>query len=380
MNEEERVLIVGAGIGGLALAIGLERRGLRPVLVERAPGFGAVGAGIILGVNAMAMLRRLGLDESARRVGHVLGVGEVTDRRGRCLSRMDFRSLESEFGPTIAIHRAFLHELLLSACSDLESHTGTTVERLVDHGEVVEVELSDGSVSEFDRVIGADGLHSRTRTQIFGETPPTYAGYTCWRFVVRTPRGLDRMQEMWGVGKRLGLVPIGGGRVYCFACANAPEGDEDPLEGRIERFRKRFAEFEGHAPAVVEQLERADQLIHNDLAERPGHAWHRGRVLLIGDAAHAMTPNMGQGAAMALEDAVILVEMLASGASWERVLPAFIERRGPRVRFVADQSRRIGWLGQLESRPLAAFRNGLMKLVPQRIADATARRAAATRI
>ena len=376
----ERVLIVGGGIGGLAVAVGLQKLGLQPTVIERTPRFGAVGAGIVLSVNAMAMLRQLGLAEAAIDAGHVLEMGEVTDVHGRCLSRMNFGGLAGEFGPTIGIHRAALHDVLLSGCRDLDLRPGITAEHLADRGGAVEVELSDGSEIEFDQVIGADGLQSRTRTRVFGETSPVYAGYTCWRFVVPRPRGLDRMQEMWGVGKRFGLVPLSGDRVYCFVCTNAPKGTEDPVEGRVERFRRRFSEFGGHAPAAIEGVTSPEQLIHNDLADMPKHPWSLGRVLLIGDAAHATTPNMGQGAAMALEDAAILSEMLSSGAPWEEIVPAFIARREPRVRFVVDQSRRFGRIAQMENRFLSLLRNGLLRMVPQRMADATARRGAATAI
>ena len=380
MKRNERVLIVGGGIGGLALASGLRRLGLAPTVVEQAPRFGAVGAGIVLNANAMAMMDQLGLAEAARDAGRILSMGEVTDARGRCLSRLNFGELTADLGPTITIHRAALHEVLLSSCHDLELHAGTTVEHLVDRGNVVEVKLSNGIAAEFDWVIGADGLRSRTRSQVFGETPPVYSGYTCWRFVVECPSGLDHMQEMWGRGLRFGLVPLAENRVYCFTCANMPAGTEDPEEGRVGRFRARFDNFGGFVPAMLEQITKPEQLIHNDLADLPKHPWFKGRVLLIGDAGHATTPNMGQGAGMAIEDAAVLCEMLSGGESWTDVLPAFAARREPRVRFIVDQSRRIGQIGQLENAALASLRNWLVWATPRRIGEAAARRAIAAEI
>jgi 2-polyprenyl-6-methoxyphenol hydroxylase-like FAD-dependent oxidoreductase len=376
MKGNERVLIVGGGIAGLSLATGLGQLGLSPTIVEQAPRFGAVGAGISLSVNAMAMLRRLGLANAARDAGYVLKSAEITNARGDSLSRVDFARLAADFGPTITIHRAALHEVLLSGCRDFTLHADTTVESLVDRGDAVEVEMSNGTSAEFDQVIGADGLHSRTRSQTFGETAPLYAGYTCWRFVVECPPGLDRAQEMWGRGLRLGLVPLTQDRLYCFACANQPAHTPDPEEGRVERFRTRFAGFGGFAPAALEQVIRPEQLIHNDLEEMPKHPWWKGRVLLIGDAAHATTPNMGQGAAMALEDAGVLYEMLGTGETWANLIPAFVARREPRVRFIVDQSRRIGRVGQLENILLASLRNWMTRAVPQRLAEGGVRRAA----
>ncbi len=380
VKRSERVLIVGGGIAGLSLATGLRRLGLAPTIVEQAPSFGAVGAGILLSVNAMAMLGRLGLADAARDAGRVMALGELTDVRGRCMSRLNFGQLAPEFGPTVTIHRAALHEVLLSGCRDLPLRAGTTVEKLVDRGDAVEVKLSDGSTSEFDQVIGADGIRSRTRAQIFGDTEPLYSGYTCWRLVVDCPPGLDHMQEMWGRGKRFGLVPLAGDRVYCFTCLNAPRATPDPSDGRVERFRSTFSEFGGFTKAVLEQISQPEQLIHNDLEEMPKHPWFKGRVLLIGDAAHAATPNMGQGAAMALGDAAVLCEMLEGDAPWAEVLPAFVARREQRARFIVDQSRRIGRTAQLENAALCTLRNALMRVTPQRLADAGARRAAAASI
>jgi len=380
VKRNERVLIVGGGIAGLAAATGLRRLGLTPTVVERAPQFSAVGAGIVLSVNAMAMLRQLDLAEAAREAGQVLRMGEVTDERGRSLSILDFDKLTPDFGPTLTIHRAALHEILLSGCRDVVLRAGVTVEHLVDRGDVVAVQLSDGTAAEFDQVIGADGVGSRTRRQVFGETAPLYSGYTCWRFVVDCPPRLDRMQEMWGRGKRIGLVPLADGRVYSFACANMPEGTPDPAQGRVVRFQERFAEFGGFAPEVLEQISEPSQLIHNDLVEMPKHPWFKGRVLLIGDAAHATTPNMGQGAALALEDASVLSEMLVGTTSWSEIMPAFVDRREPRVRFVVDQSRRMGRMTQLENVALRALRNLVVRATPQRLSDLAARRGAAARI
>jgi 2-polyprenyl-6-methoxyphenol hydroxylase-like FAD-dependent oxidoreductase len=370
LKRNERVLIIGGGIAGLSVAAGLRRLGIAPTLVEQAPQFGAVGAGIVLNLNAMAMMRKLGLDEAVRDAGMLLSRGEITDVRGRRLSQIDFDALGVGQNQTVTIHRAALHEVLLSGCRDLPLLSGTTVETLMDRGEVVDVGLSDGQTVEFDCVIGADGIRSRTREQVFGLTEPTYAGYTCWRFVVARPPGLDRMQEMWGRGLRFGLVPLAEDRLYCFTCANVPEASLDPEDGRVDRFRRRFAGFGGFAPAALEQITTPDQLIHNDIADLPKHPWYKGRVLLIGDAAHATTPNMGQGAAMAIEDAAVLCEMLAPGDSWADLMPKFSARREPRVRFIVDQSRRIGRIGQIENPTLASIRDWVTRVTPSRFTAA----------
>lgn len=364
------VLVVGGGIAGLALARALTRAGIPWRLVERAPAWAPVGAGIVLGVNAMQVMRRLGLDRQIRARGYELGEMAVTDAAGRVLSRTHLRRLAPRFGPSIAIHRATLHAVLAEAAGE-GVRLGVTVSHLETRGEGVRVRTDDGTDAEFSLVVGADGLRSRTRSQLFGDVPIRYAGYTCWRLVVARPPGVTRAQEMWGRGLRFGVVPIDDGtHVYCFAVANAEPGTEDPESARVARFRARFAGFGGPVPAILEQVVRPEQLIHNDLEEVVHRPWHLGRVVLVGDAAHGMTPNMGQGAAMALEDVSVLCELLAEpgalAGDLERALGAWAARREPRVRWVQDQSRRIGRVAQWEGALASSLRNRVLRLLPDR--------------
>jgi len=366
MAAVERVLIVGGGIGGLATAAGLRRAGVACEVVERTPQWAPVGAGIVLSVNAMAVMRRLEIGDALAGRGRRLGAGAITDHAGRALGRSDFAALEADFGPTVAIHRAALHEVLLAAAGDVPVTLGTSIDSATPHADGVDVRLTDGREPRYDVVIGADGLRSRVRELAFGEVPIDYAGYTCWRLVVHAPVAQVELREMWGTGLRFGVVPIDDERLYAFAVANAARGREDPAEGRLARFRERFAAFGGQVPEILAALRGPDELIHNDLEEVRVGRWARGRIVLLGDAAHAMTPNMGQGAAMALEDSAVLVEELATGAPPAEAIARYAARREPRVRWVQDQSRRIGRVGQL-GHPLACrLRNAVARLVPDR--------------
>ena len=381
-SDSERVLIVGGGIAGLALAGALTQQGIACELVERAPAFEPVGAGIVLGVNAMQVMRRLGIAERLAQRGHVLGEMVITDARDRVLGRTDLAGLAPRFGPSVALHRAALHEVLLKLAADVPIRTGLTVDRIDASENPLRVRFSDGSEGLYCEVVGADGLRSQTRSQVFGEVPLDYSGYTCWRLVVDSPEVVTRAREMWGRGKRFGVVPIDHGRVYCFAVANAPEGQSDPKQGRLARFRERFAEFGGPVPAILERLggeedgeaEGQVELIHNDLCEVVHRPWYRDGVVLVGDAAHGMTPNMGQGAAMALEDVLVLAEMAGEARSAGRpirsVFGAWAERREARVRWVQDQSRRIGRIGHWEGRLACALRNAVLRVVPDRASEA----------
>lgn len=372
----DKVLVVGGGIAGLMVAAGLRNRGVDCELVERAEQWAPVGAGIVLSVNAMAVLRGLALDEKLVNGGHVLGAGAITDQAGRDIGSSDFGTLAPDFGPTVALHRAVLHDILLAAAGSTPIALGTSVEHLRGDATGVDVRFTDGREDRFDLVIGADGLRSRVRALAFEPRPILYSGYTCWRLVVAAPSEEVRMREMWGRGLRFGIVPIGSGRVYCFAVANAPHGQADPAEGRVERFRRRFSGFGGDVPAIVASVKHPDELIHNDLEELAEGPWTAGRVVLVGDAAHAMTPNMGQGAAMALEDAAVLVEALTNHATVDRALVEYESRRKPRVRWVQNQSRRIGRVGQLEWGPLCALRNAVLRLVPDGAATTALRKLA----
>jgi 2-polyprenyl-6-methoxyphenol hydroxylase-like FAD-dependent oxidoreductase len=362
--REHPVLIVGGGIAGLATAAGLARAGVPCEVVERAEAWAPVGAGIVLGVNAMAVMRGLGLDEAVVARGARLARGAITDARGRALARTDFSRLELELGPTVALHRADLHEVLLKGAADVPIALGVTVDRLEPADGHVDVRRSDGREARYRLVIGADGLRSRVRELVFGDERVRYAGYTCWRFVARSPLERVELREMWGRGQRFGLVPVGGGRVYGFAVANAPRGEPDPEEGRLARLRERFAGFGGDVPAILASLDASDAPIHNDLEELAEGPWHDGRVLLVGDAAHALTPNMGQGAAMALEDAAVLVELLREGCPAGELGARLHARRADRVRWVQRQSRRIGSIGQLEAAWACRLRNAVLRAVP----------------
>ena len=363
-----RVLIVGGGIGGLSTAAGLRLAGIECEVVERAEQWAPVGAGIVLSVNAMAVMRRLGVADRVAETGMELGRGAITDARGVELGSTDFSILRADYGPTIALHRAALHTALLEAAGDVPISLGTSVDEISQQADAVDVVLTDGRKERFDLVIGADGLRSRVRELTFGAIEIAYSGYTCWRFVLDSPLQSVEMREMWGRGLRFGIAPIGNGQLYCFAVANAPAGEVDAEVGRLERFRDRFASFEGQVPEILRALERSDQLIHNDLEELPKCPWYDRRVVLLGDAAHAMTPNMGQGAAMALEDSAVLVELLAKPEPLEEGLAQWVARRESRVRWVQNQSRRIGKVGQLENGVACFLRNAVLKLTPERAA------------
>ncbi len=362
--RNDGVLIVGGGIAGLALAGALYRQGVPCELIERAPAWAPVGAGIVLGVNAMKMLRELGLADALENKARLLEVMSITDSDNRILARTNLADLQPRFGASLALHRSALHDVLLENARHVPIRMGTTVESAEEREESVEVRFSSGDTARFGLMVGADGLHSRVRELTFGPLPLRYSGYTCWRTVVGGGGAEVGGQEMWGVGKRFGLVPLDRDRVYCFAVVNAPAEEPDPASDRIHRLRKEFSEFGGPVPHLLDQLRQPEELIKNDLHEIVHRPWHRGRVVLVGDAAHGMMPDMGQGAAMALEDVWVLSQLIASELPLEETLASWMDRRKRRVRWVQNQSRRIGWVGQWRHPLACRVRNELTHLLP----------------
>lgn len=345
------VLVVGGGVAGLGLAAGLRGRA-SVTLVEQAPAWKPLGAGLLLHANAMAALGRLGVDVDG--LGAPLGAMRVADREGADLSRVETADLPPRLHTARIVHRAALHERLL-AHVDADVRLGTTVTEVAPDGTTT---LSDGTRATWDLVVGADGLRSRVRQLLGGTVAPRYLGYTCWRWIGPDP-GVDGLVEMWGRGRRVGLAPLGDGRLYGFLVENAPAGTT--AEVAAASLPARFAEFRGSAPAALAGLGQVP-VRHDDLHDLDGVDWGRGRVLLVGDAAHAQTPNLGQGAAAALEDVAALAGLLPGTA--ETVVPAFVARRDARVRQLQSLGRRLGAMAQW-SHPLACWvRDTSTRLTP----------------
>lgn len=367
MGALKRVLIIGGGIGGLTAYTALRRQGYAVRVVERAPAFEPVGAGIAMGFNAMKVFRALGLADAIAGRGHPCGLSQVTDEHGRVLTSIDISALSEELGDFILIHRAKLHEALLTEVDDNDVVLGTTPESIEQNDDGVDITLSNGDQERFDLVVGADGLRSQVREMVFGDIPLRYSGYTCWRFVVSGDFGKPMLTEMWGRGRRFGVVPIGANEVYCYTTLNAPHASEAMRDISLEDYKKLFADFGGRVPAILDVLTDRNQLIWNDLEEIHVPRWVDGRVVLLGDAAHGMTPNMGQGAAMAIEDAAALGAELAAPEDWAAGLARYEEARKARAGAIQRQSFTIGRVGQFESGAACFLRNLALRLTPSSV-------------
>jgi 2-polyprenyl-6-methoxyphenol hydroxylase-like FAD-dependent oxidoreductase len=379
-------VVVGAGIGGLSAAIGLRRTGWQVTVLERVAEIRPVGAGLVLQANGLRCLDELGIGDRVRAGGHEDVSGGTRRADGRWLARIDAADLEKALGtPAIGIHRADLHKILLDELPPGTVRTGADVLRVTTEGEVTYRAPAVGPDSaaaskpgrpdsedraairiRADLVVGADGIRSAVREALWPEAPgPVFVGVTAWRGI--TPVCTDDLTVgiSWDRGAEFGIVPLADRRVYWFAALNAPPGR--PRGDEKARVLSHFGRW--HAP-VRALIESTDIVLRDDLAclDTPLSTYAKGRVALLGDAAHAMVPNLGQGANQALEDAVVLAAVAARPDG-----PALYDRaRRPRTQRIAKASRAAARFGQQLSNPVAlAARNTAMRLIPPRLALTT---------
>jgi FAD-dependent urate hydroxylase len=332
--ERARILVVGAGLGGLALARALDQAGFTPQVIERASGWETAGTGLYLPANGVRALRTLGLDAAVAARAATIPRQRLLDHRGRLLAEIDLGALWGDVGPCLALPRADLHAVLREGVPVRLGHTIRSLERL---DGPVQVSFDDGSAGEFDLVVGADGLHSTVRRLAVDEHPPVPVGQHSWRFLATSPPQVTTWTVMLGPGTSFLTVPVGGGLVYCYADSTT-EGaaSGDPTQ----RLRERFAGFAAPVPQLLEQLQDPARVHAAPIEQVAAAAWGRGAVVLVGDAAHGMSPNMAEGAALAFEDALVLAACLRDAGTLTDALAAFVARRRPRTSWVRAQTHR----------------------------------------
>jgi 2-polyprenyl-6-methoxyphenol hydroxylase-like FAD-dependent oxidoreductase len=360
------VIILGGGIAGLTAAIALNRIGLRAQVYEAAPEIKAVGAGLVLAANAMKAFQKLQIDLAVMAEGRLLDAFSVKDEKGRVITQTDSLAFSEKYGAdNFTIHRANLHQVLLSFLDPADVHTHKCCRGFERQADQVRVHFSDGSSALADYLIASDGIHSAVRQALLPGSRSRYAGYTCWRAVITNPSpDLNETTETWGRGGRFGIAPLAHGKLYWFACIKARRHDLGLQHYTVEELLTQFQNYHDPIPEIIRRTKNED-LIQNDiedLAPLPQYAF--GNILLIGDAAHATTPNLGQGACQAIEDAVILAGEIQKAPSLPDAFRAFEKRRLARTHYVITQSRLIGDIAQVQNPYLGALRNAMMRALP----------------
>ncbi|MFZ0091819.1 MAG: FAD-dependent monooxygenase [Solirubrobacteraceae bacterium] len=349
MTDVRRVLVVGGGIGGLSATIALRRAGFDVDVVEKNPAWDVYGVGILQPGNALRALNELGLAQEAIEHGHAMYGDTTWLADGETLvADHDWPILVEGLPPGNGITRPRLHRIFQThtLASGADVRTGVTFSHLRDSAKGVEVRFTDGETRTYDLVIAADGLYSRVRERVFGsEYPAKFTGQVCWRYNLPRIEGLDKIWVYLGETGTAGFCPLAADLMYILTIEKPPDGAPIrlPQEGRAAVYRERLAQFNGavaeHRDLIVDDAAVVYRPVDNVLVAPP---WHRGRVVLIGDAAHATSPHCGQGAAQAIEDAIVLVEELGSHVTLTDALEAYVERRWDRCKRIVEGSETIG--------------------------------------
>jgi 2-polyprenyl-6-methoxyphenol hydroxylase-like FAD-dependent oxidoreductase len=372
---ERTAVVVGAGIGGLTAGVALARQDWQVQVLEQAPEIRPVGAGLAVAPNALRALDTVGLGGAVR--GRALqGMGGIRSAAGRWLLRTDMDRIRARFGdPLVVLRRADLLDILIAALPDRTLITGAQVTTVDpgDSGRPGSVTFRRGErteVREADLVVAADGIDSAIRPALFpGHPAPVYSGATCWRILTHLDSPVTQAVEIWGRGRCAGVMPLDDGWVFVYLVAPAPEGQRAP-EGERRRLIEEFGDW---GPPVARVLDSAaeGEVIRGDLRwlATPLPHYHRGRAALLGDAAHAMLPYLGQGACQAIEDAVELAHALGRGNGQREAdsvleaLAAYSFSRAPRANAISAASASAERVTRASSRSGAALRNAGLSLV-----------------
>ena len=362
----QKAIIIGGGIGGLCTAIALRQIGIDVSVYERTKTFEPVGAGLSLWTNAIRALRKLGLADQVIAAGSIFRRSKFRNASGKVLQSGDLGELNE---PSICIHRAELHRVLASALPPETLCLGMKCTTIEQDAERVTVHLANGEVEQADLVIAADGFRSAIRQQLFPSTRINYDKRTSWRGVTEIPKEVapDIAYQTWGRSQRFGYMCLDRKRVYWFAVINMPEGQTPPAGERKDFLRQRFLGW--HSP-IEHMIERtpAENIVETGIYDiEPLERWSQGRITLLGDAAHAATPDMGQGGCMAIEDALVLARSLSQKQDLTSAFSHYETARKPRTTWMMKQSRTLGRIAQLDNPLLCTLRDFVLSVVPEAV-------------
>lgn len=359
----ETVNIIGAGIGGLTTALTLKQKGLNVKIYESSAEIKPVGAGIIIANNAMQVFQKLGLQDKIEKVGNKISFMKITDTQLNDISVVDLSEYEKKYGVhNIAIHRGELQKIL---ADEIGFENINLSKRLlkIEKAELFKLTFEDNTTFESKLVIGADGIKSVVRNQLFEESTLRNANQKCWRGIceIDLPKNYhNELNEAWGKGKRFGFVKISDKKVYWYALTNA-----NKFFKKTTNLLEVFKEFHTDILKIISATNK-EQIILNDIIDlKPIDKWQAENVCLIGDAAHATTPNLGQGACQAIEDAYVLGKLLDEGLAIESTFKQYENLRRKKAHTIVNISWTVGKMAHIENNLGIWLRNKIMRNLPK---------------
>ncbi|WP_160135882.1 FAD-dependent monooxygenase [Chryseobacterium sp. c4a] len=356
-----KIAIIGGGIGGLTTALALQKNNLDITIYESAPEIKPVGAGIIMANNAMQVFDKLGIRQKIEKAGHKISTIKITDPQLKTLSDIQLTKFEHKYGVhNVAIHRGDLQIILAKEIGFEHIKLSKRLSK-IEQGNGYQLTFEDGTTANADAVIGADGIKSVVRHQILNIGKLRSSQQKCWRGVSKfdwAAKYNHKAYEAWGKGRRFGFVRINDQKIYWYAVVN---------ENLIKNPNNLTELFSGFNPDVSKMISETpkEKIFINDIIDlEPIYQWQKDRVCLIGDAAHATTPNMGQGACQAIEDAYILGKLFSEGKSVDEVFTQYEKLRMNKAHYIVNTSSTIGKVSHYENSIAIWLRNILLKATP----------------
>jgi len=362
-----KIDIIGAGIGGLTMAIALEKKGFTPTIYEQTEQIKPVGAGILLGHNAMQVFEKLGLRTSIEANGNHITDIVITKPNLKQLSKVDLAYFDKRFNvKNTVIHRGVLQQILIDQLKTTTLVLGHKLKTISKTKTGHKLEFYNGKIIQSETLIAADGIHSNVRTQLFTPVKFRHANQMCWRGIAHfnLPRThYSELNEAWGTSSRFGFVQIDANKVYWYALKSFKKDKTELSQNSIETYYNNY-------DSIIQNIIKATPKEQINTAEiidfKPISNWHNKNVCLIGDAAHALTPNMGQGACQAIEDAFILAECMAKH-DMNKAFELFQHLRLPKANLVVKASWVIGKMAHIPNPVLIELRNQIMRLTPAKL-------------
>ncbi len=364
-----KITIIGAGIGGLTTAIALKQKGHTVEIFETSAGFTKAGSGINLAINAMQVYKRLGIYDGIENAGSYSDAMIVADSDLKEISKIDLKISEHKYGvKTVAIHRATLHKILLGHLKGTPIHLNKKLKSLTQSNNQVDLVFEDGTTHTAAIVIGADGIYSAVRKSIFNNTTLRIAKQVCWRGITKiviSDKYQTELNELWGRGKRFGFVQITKEEVYWYALANYNEDYKKEYE--TVELENLFEDFNPMIGKIIKSTNKNDIITNEMMDLKPIPKWYYKNVCLVGDAAHATTPNMGQGACQAIESAYVLAQCLSDEQEVKKAFETFEKIRKKKAVGVVNDSWRVGKIAHWKNDLGIKLRNSAMRIIPKKL-------------